>query len=72
MFWVDERVVPRNHPDSNYKLANDNFLSKVNDSLCFTLVDCFDRQKVIVGFSKFSHLMGFSASRMCFVALDAE
>lgn len=29
MFWVDERVVPKDHPDSNYKLANDNFLSKV-------------------------------------------
>ncbi|CAH8342443.1 unnamed protein product [Eruca vesicaria subsp. sativa] len=28
-FWVDERVVPKNHDDSNYKLAYDNFLSKV-------------------------------------------
>ncbi|KAJ6874539.1 6-phosphogluconolactonase 4 [Populus alba x Populus x berolinensis] len=29
VFWVDERVVPRNHVDSNYKLAFDGFLSKV-------------------------------------------
>lgn len=29
VFWVDERVVPKDHPDSNYKLAFDNFLSKV-------------------------------------------
>ncbi|AED93307.1 unnamed protein product [Arabidopsis thaliana] len=28
-FWVDERVVPKNHDDSNYKLAYDSFLSKV-------------------------------------------
>ncbi|KAF5795476.1 putative 6-phosphogluconolactonase [Helianthus annuus] len=29
MFWVDERVVPKDHPDSNYLLAYDCFLSKV-------------------------------------------
>ncbi|CAL5082495.1 unnamed protein product [Urochloa decumbens] len=29
VFWVDERVVPKNHEDSNYKLAFDRFLSKV-------------------------------------------
>ncbi|KAM0934629.1 putative 6-phosphogluconolactonase [Dioscorea sansibarensis] len=29
VFWVDERVVPKEHPDSNYKLALDGFLSKV-------------------------------------------
>ncbi|KAF8653913.1 hypothetical protein HU200_062050 [Digitaria exilis] len=29
VFWVDERVVPKNHADSNYKLASDGFLSKV-------------------------------------------
>lgn len=29
MFWVDERVVPKDHADSNYKLASDEFLSKV-------------------------------------------
>lgn len=28
-FWVDERVVPKHHDDSNYKLAYDSFLSKV-------------------------------------------
>ncbi|VVB17333.1 unnamed protein product [Arabis nemorensis] len=28
-FWVDERVVPKHHDDSNYKLAYDAFLSKV-------------------------------------------
>ncbi|KAK9291570.1 hypothetical protein L1049_019518 [Liquidambar formosana] len=29
VFWVDERVVPKDHPESNYKLAYDSFLSKV-------------------------------------------
>ncbi|CAN0922665.1 6-phosphogluconolactonase 3, chloroplastic [Linum grandiflorum] len=29
VFWVDERVVPKDHDDSNYKLALDLFLSKV-------------------------------------------
>ncbi|KAK1415151.1 hypothetical protein QVD17_30923 [Tagetes erecta] len=29
MFWVDERVVPKDHPDSNFLLAFDGFLSKV-------------------------------------------
>ncbi|PSS32967.1 6-phosphogluconolactonase [Actinidia chinensis var. chinensis] len=29
VFWVDERVVPKDHVDSNYKLAYDCFLSKV-------------------------------------------
>ncbi|XP_047327197.1 probable 6-phosphogluconolactonase 4, chloroplastic [Impatiens glandulifera] len=27
--WLDERVVPKTHDDSNYKLAYDGFLSKV-------------------------------------------
>lgn len=30
MFWVDERVVPKDHADSNYRLASDQFLSKVS------------------------------------------
>ncbi|KAH0665825.1 hypothetical protein KY285_027031 [Solanum tuberosum] len=29
IFWVDERVVPLGHDDSNYKLALNGFLSKV-------------------------------------------
>lgn len=29
VFWVDERVVPLGHPESNYKLAKDGLLSKV-------------------------------------------
>ncbi|KAM3210413.1 hypothetical protein ACQJBY_064407 [Aegilops geniculata] len=29
VFWADERVVPKDHADSNYKLAMDEFLSKV-------------------------------------------
>lgn len=29
IFWADERVVAKNHADSNYKLAKDNFLSKI-------------------------------------------
>ncbi|TVU04693.1 hypothetical protein EJB05_47823, partial [Eragrostis curvula] len=29
VFWADERVVPKDHVDSNYKLAFDGFLSKV-------------------------------------------
>jgi 6-phosphogluconolactonase len=30
VFWVDERYVPLDSPDSNYKLAADGFLSKVD------------------------------------------
>lgn len=30
VFWVDERVVPKDHPDSNYLLAYNEFLSKVH------------------------------------------
>ncbi|KAL5206261.1 hypothetical protein ABZP36_034470 [Zizania latifolia] len=29
VFWVDERVVPKDHDDSNYKLALDGLLAKV-------------------------------------------
>uniref|UniRef100_A0A5B7BCB7 Probable 6-phosphogluconolactonase n=1 Tax=Davidia involucrata TaxID=16924 RepID=A0A5B7BCB7_DAVIN len=29
IFWVDERVVPKDHPDSNYLLAYDGLLSKL-------------------------------------------
>ncbi|KAL2556283.1 putative 6-phosphogluconolactonase 5 [Forsythia ovata] len=29
IFWVDERVVPKDHPDSNYFLAYNAFLSKI-------------------------------------------
>ncbi|KAI9097622.1 hypothetical protein K1719_025393 [Acacia pycnantha] len=29
VFWVDERVVPKTHLESNYKLAYDGFISKV-------------------------------------------
>ena len=29
VFWVDERLVPKDHPDSNFKLAFDGFLSMV-------------------------------------------
>ncbi|MBL8952301.1 MAG: 6-phosphogluconolactonase [Myxococcaceae bacterium] len=29
VWWVDERVVPQSHPDSNFKAANDLWLSKV-------------------------------------------
>lgn len=29
VFWLDERVVPKTHEDSNYKLALDGFLCKV-------------------------------------------
>lgn len=35
VFWVDERVVPKDHEDSNYKLAYDGFLSKVYYTLKF-------------------------------------
>lgn len=30
VFWADERVVGKNHDDSNYKLAKETLLSKVN------------------------------------------
>lgn len=38
VFWVDERVVPKDHPDSNYLLAYDNFLSKVPYSMLFFFI----------------------------------
>lgn len=33
---MDERVVPKDHEDSNYKLALDGFLSKVFFSISWT------------------------------------
>ncbi len=30
IFWADERCVPREHPESNYKLAHEALLSKVS------------------------------------------
>jgi 6-phosphogluconolactonase len=30
LFWGDERCVPPDHPESNYKMANDNLISRVN------------------------------------------
>lgn len=33
VFWADERVVPKDHVDSNYKLAYDGLLSKVIEIL---------------------------------------
>ena len=32
VFWADERMVKKDHPDSNYKLAWDGLLSKVTFS----------------------------------------
>ena len=29
LFWTDERCVPNDHPESNYRLAHDAFLSRV-------------------------------------------
>jgi 6-phosphogluconolactonase len=34
VFWVDERVVRKDHVDSNYKLAVDGLLSKVFPTSC--------------------------------------
>lgn len=39
-FWVDERVVPKNDPESNYLLAYDGFLSKVCIALIISLPKC--------------------------------
>lgn len=39
VFWVDERVVPKNHEDSNYKLAFDGFLSKVLFTVSFSFLN---------------------------------
>jgi len=30
IFWADERCVPKDHPESNYKLAFDTFLSRIS------------------------------------------
>ena len=50
MFWVDERVVPKDHADSNYKLASDEFLSKViTCTVKFRI--CFDRERWDFGVS---------------------
>lgn len=33
IFFADERAVPLNHPDSNYRLLNDEFISKIPSDL---------------------------------------
>lgn len=30
LFWSDERTVPPNHPDSNYRMAHEELISRVN------------------------------------------
>ncbi|MQM04086.1 hypothetical protein Taro_036879 [Colocasia esculenta] len=73
VFWVDERVVPRDHVESNYNLAYDGFLSQVpvpgeqvygiNDSL--PAEDASDdyeaclKQLVETGVLKLSETTGF-------------
>ncbi|KAL6005687.1 hypothetical protein ACLOJK_006258 [Asimina triloba] len=40
VFWVDERVVPKDHVDSNYKLAYDGFLWKRKRCITCKAIDC--------------------------------
>lgn len=53
IFWADERVVAKNHADSNYKLAKDGLLSKVVPSIqtshvCHCFI-CFYKEWFILG-----------------------
>ncbi|KAI5410131.1 hypothetical protein KIW84_055569 [Lathyrus oleraceus] len=53
VFWMDKRVVPKDHEDSNYKPTFDGFLSKVKSSsilargcrLTGELITCFDHPR---------------------------
>nr|XP_009798096.1 PREDICTED: probable 6-phosphogluconolactonase 4, chloroplastic [Nicotiana sylvestris] len=45
VFWVDERVVPKDHPDSNYLLAYDAFLSKTMTGKSKGKVEVFDSEE---------------------------
>lgn len=70
MFWVDERVVPKDHPDSNYLLACDGLLSKV---LFFflnsTFLFCCDNKEMeyICGFkSLFNMFLNIYALQYCY------
>lgn len=38
VFFADERCVPLDHEDSNYRLVNDNFLSKVRMIMLSTML----------------------------------
>ncbi|KAL1309608.1 hypothetical protein HN51_052306 [Arachis hypogaea] len=39
VFWADEKVVPKTHIDSNYKLAYDTFISKVPIAMNVNTID---------------------------------
>lgn len=56
IFWVDERVVPLDHPDSNYLLAWNGFLSKVlslHFPLCFDCVIKHTNSSIVDSFMNF-------------------
>lgn len=53
-FWGDERCVPPNDSDSNYKLAVDNLFSKINfrDKNIFRIKGEADPQQEVIAYSK--------------------
>ncbi|KAK3042086.1 hypothetical protein RJ639_001788 [Escallonia herrerae] len=86
IFFLDERVVPLDDPDSNYKLAKDGFLSKVpiprehiyaiNDSLTpEAAADDYEerlKQSVQQGILRKSHMTGFAEFDLMLLGMGPE
>ena len=52
IFWIDDRFVPHDHVDSNYKLFKDHFVQDVKDVNCFPIPYSDDIEECAASYEK--------------------